>query len=79
MFLLTKIFLAILASASAFRAAVRIRPRVSAVQAGDDVAAGLGGKVVVTGIGEVDDDEFMLTLLNEQVCQFIMYGIFSCS
>lgn len=28
---------------------------------------GLGGKVLVTGIGKVDEDEFMLNLLNEQV------------
>lgn len=27
----------------------------------------LGGKVVVSGIGEVEEDEFMLSLLNEQV------------
>ena len=27
----------------------------------------LGGKVVVTGIGESDEDEFFLNLLNEQV------------
>jgi hypothetical protein len=26
-----------------------------------------GGKVVVSGIGEVDEDEFFLNLLNEQV------------
>lgn len=25
------------------------------------------GKIVVTGIGKVDEDEFMLNLLNEQV------------
>jgi hypothetical protein len=31
------------------------------------VLSGLGGKVVVTGIGKSDDDEFMLNLLNEQV------------
>lgn len=28
---------------------------------------GLGGKIVVTGIGKLDEDEFLLTLLNEQV------------
>ena len=28
---------------------------------------GLGGKILVTGIGKVDEDEFMLNLLNEQV------------
>lgn len=27
----------------------------------------LSGKIVVTGIGKVDEDEFMLNLLNEQV------------
>lgn len=27
----------------------------------------LGGKIIVTGIGKVDEDEFMLTLLNDQV------------
>ena len=27
----------------------------------------LGGKVIVTGIGRIEDDEFMLNLLNEQV------------
>ena len=27
---------------------------------------GLGGKIVVTGIGKVDEDEFALTLINEQ-------------
>lgn len=26
------------------------------------------GKIIVTGIGKVDEDEFMLNLLNEQVC-----------
>jgi len=28
------------------------------------------GKIIVTGIGKVDEDEFMLNLLNEQV-QFL--------
>ena len=28
---------------------------------------GLGGRVVVSGIGYLDEDEFMLNLLNEQV------------
>ena len=28
---------------------------------------GLGGKIVVTGIGKVDEDEFALSLINEQV------------
>ena len=27
-----------------------------------------GGKIVVSGIGSVEEDEFMLNLLNEQVC-----------
>lgn len=27
----------------------------------------LGGKIVVSGIGDVDEDEFFLSLLNEQV------------
>ena len=27
----------------------------------------LGGKVVVTGVGALDEDEFLLNLLNEQV------------
>ena len=30
-------------------------------------AESLGGKVIVTGIGRIEDDEFMLNLLNEQV------------
>lgn len=29
-------------------------------------AGGVGGKIVVSGIGKADDDEFLLTLLNEQ-------------
>ena len=31
----------------------------------------IGGKVVITGIGKYEEDEFMLTLLNEQVCLHI--------
>ena len=31
----------------------------------------MGGKVVVTGIGSLDEDEFLLNLLNEQVSQGI--------
>jgi len=30
-----------------------------------------GGKMIVTGLGKVDEDEFMLTLLNEQVDCYI--------
>ena len=34
----------------------------------------LGGKIVVSGIeGNNDEDEFMLTLLNEQVCVFFIF------
>jgi len=29
------------------------------------------GKIIVTGIGKVDEDEFMLNLLNEQVCRLL--------
>jgi hypothetical protein len=29
--------------------------------------APLGGRILITGIGQVDEDEFMLNLLNEQV------------
>jgi len=31
-----------------------------------------GGKVVVSGVGDVDEDEFFLNLLNEQVCYYLM-------
>jgi hypothetical protein len=33
----------------------------------DSVMKNLGGKVIVTGIGSAEEDEFMLSLLNEQV------------
>ena len=32
---------------------------------------GLGGKIIITGIGKVDDDEFTLNLFNEQVSSVI--------
>ena len=32
-----------------------------------------GGKIIVSGIGQVDEDEFMLNLLNEQVRAVIVY------
>lgn len=70
MSVLAKLLLTLISMASAFRSIVRSRTRSSSLLAGADVAAELGGKVVVTGIGEVDEDEFMLTLLNEQVLVF---------
>ena len=33
----------------------------------DSVMKNLGGKVIVTGIGSAEEDEFMLSLLNQQV------------
>jgi hypothetical protein len=38
-----------------------------AVQAPRELSMALGGKIVVSGIGESENDEFMLNLLNEQV------------
>ena len=43
-----------------------IRP-FFALQATKTLIPGLGGKIVVTGIGKLDEDEFALGLLNEQV------------
>ena len=33
----------------------------------DSVMKNLGGKVIVTGVGSAEEDEFMLSLLNQQV------------
>lgn len=34
---------------------------------------GLGGKLIITGIGKVDEDEFTLNLFNEQVALCITF------
>ena len=38
-----------------------------AVQASRELSMALGGRIVVSGIGSSENDEFMLNLLNEQV------------
>jgi hypothetical protein len=59
----------LVAQGAAFRPILNTIRRVSSV--GQLHAAPyngpLGGKVVVSGIGKVDEDEFLLTLLNDQV------------
>jgi hypothetical protein len=39
----------------------------TALQTTQSEIPGLGGKIVISGIGKVDEDEFALNLFNEQV------------
>jgi len=40
--------------------------RLPSLQSTQSSIPGLGGKIVITGIGQVDEDEFTLSLINEQ-------------
>lgn len=44
-----------------------IRSSSSSLTSGGPIKVPIGGKIVITGIGEVEEDEFTLQLLNEQV------------
>jgi hypothetical protein len=67
MLFISSLFLLCAASIKAFRPFSGNKFQLTALNNNRINADGLGGKVVVSGIGEKDEDEFMLTLLNEQV------------
>lgn len=45
---------------------IRTTLRKPSLQSTQSSIPGLGGKIVITGIGHVDEDEFTLSLINEQ-------------